>query len=49
MKAADGGAHHLRTLVRECGYTYIYECSFVKEVDRGLHPFTKGRSSMKWV
>ena len=35
MKAAGGGAHHLRTLVRERGYTHMYERSFVKEVDRG--------------
>ena len=44
MKAAGGHAHHLRTLVRERGYTYTYERSFVKEVDMGSHLFTNERS-----
>jgi hypothetical protein len=48
-EGCGGGAHHLRALVRERGYTYIYERSFANEVDSGSQPFTNERSRMRWV
>ena len=46
MKAMGGRAHHLQMLVCRRDYSHINEWSFVKEVDRGSHPFTNERSWM---